>query len=77
MLIMSSTPAPAKVVDLFVEDSSPQEVLQKANTEMGLALDESEIKYLATKFTGQGGLGRSPFDVELYMFAQINSGILP
>ena len=41
---------------------------------MGLALDDSEIDYLVTKFTGEGGLERSPFDVELYMFAQINSG---
>ena len=41
---------------------------------MGLALDDSEIKYLVEKFTGPGGLDRSPFDAELYMFAQINSG---
>ena len=41
---------------------------------MGLALDESEIDYLVDRFTGGDGLGRSPFDVELYMFAQINSG---
>ena len=41
---------------------------------MGLALDDSEIKYLVEKFTGPGGLNRSPFDAELYMFAQINSG---
>ena len=41
---------------------------------MGLALDDSEIKYLVDKFTGGDGLGRSPFDAELYMFAQINSG---
>ena len=42
---------------------------------MGLAIDDSEIEYLVSRFTGEGGLGRSPFDVELYMFAQINSGI--
>ena len=42
---------------------------------MGLALDDSEIEYLVSKFTGDNGLGRSPLDVELYMFAQINSGI--
>ena len=64
-----------KVIDLFVDGSSPQEVLQEANKSMGLALDASEIEYLVTNFTGDGGLGRSPFDVELYMFAQINSGI--
>lgn len=74
-LISNSTPAPAKVIDLFVEDSDPHGVLREANKTMGLALDESEIDYLVTKFTGESGLGRSPFDVELYMFAQINSGI--
>lgn len=73
-LIAYSTPAPAKVIDLFVKDSNPHEVLRKANKSMGLALDDSEIEYLVAKFTGIGGLGRSPFDVELYMFAQINSG---
>lgn len=67
------TPAPTKVIDLFVEGSDPQQVFRTANKNMGLALDDSEIEYLVTKFTGDGGLGRSPFDVELYMFAQINS----
>lgn len=64
-----------KVIDLFVEGSDAYEILRKANRTMGLALDDSEIEYLVSKFTGEGGLGRSPFDVELYMFAQINSGI--
>lgn len=64
-----------KVIDLFVEGSDPHEILQQANKTMGLALDDSEIEYLVSKFTGNDGLGRSPFDVELYMFAQINSGI--
>ena len=64
-----------KVIDLFVEDRNPQEILRKANKTMGLALDDSEIEYLVSKFTGDGGMGRSPLDVELYMFAQINSGI--
>ena len=64
-----------KVIDLFVKGGDPYEILRKANRTMGLALDDSEIEYLVSKFTGEGGLGRSPFDVELYMFAQINSGI--
>ena len=65
-----------KVIDLFVEGSDPYETLQNANKTMGLALDDSEIEYLVSKFIGEGGLGRSPFDIELYMFAQINSGNL-
>lgn len=64
-----------KVIDLFVEGRDPHETLREVNRTMGLALDDSEIEYLVSKFTGDGGLGRSPFDVELYMFAQINSGI--
>ena len=62
-------PAPAKVIDLFKEDSNPGEVLKMANKEMGLALDDSEIADLVAKFTE-----RSPVDIELYMYAQINSG---
>ena len=65
-----------KLIDLFVEGSDPYDILRKANKTMGLALDDSEIEYLVSRFTGEGGLGRSSFDVELYMFAQINSGIL-
>ena len=64
-----------KIIDLFVDGNDPHEILRKANKTMGLALDDSEIEYLVSKFTSEGGLGRSPFDVELYMFAQINSGI--
>jgi len=44
--------------------------LEQANAEMGLALDDAEIDYLASRF---GALGRDPSDVELMMFAQANS----
>ncbi|MFC3095118.1 phosphoribosylformylglycinamidine synthase [Alteromonas sediminis] len=44
--------------------------LEKANVELGLALAEDEITYLADSFKT---LGRNPSDVELYMFAQANS----
>lgn len=44
--------------------------LQKANTEMGLALSEDEIDYLVDAFAAQK---RNPTDVELMMFAQANS----
>jgi phosphoribosylformylglycinamidine synthase len=37
---------------------------------MGLSLDESEMQYLVDTFTK---LGRPPHDVELFMFAQVNS----
>ncbi len=44
--------------------------LAAANREMGLALSEDEIDYLAENFSR---LGRNPTDVELMMFAQANS----
>ena len=44
--------------------------LASANLELGLALSDDEIDYLATAFTSAG---RNPTDVELMMFAQANS----
>ena len=48
----------------------PTAALRVANREMGLALSDDEIDYLATTFVA---LGRNPTDVELMMFAQANS----
>jgi phosphoribosylformylglycinamidine synthase len=47
-----------------------ESALEKANVELGLALSEDEITYLAENFKR---LGRDPSDVELIMFAQANS----
>lgn len=47
-----------------------REALEKANIELGLALNEDEIQYLIDAFTE---LNRNPTDVELMMFAQANS----
>jgi phosphoribosylformylglycinamidine synthase len=44
--------------------------LERANVELGLALSEDEITYLAENLKR---LGRDPSDVELIMFAQANS----
>jgi phosphoribosylformylglycinamidine synthase len=44
--------------------------LERANSELGLALSADEIDYLLTNFRR---LGRDPTDVELMMFAQANS----
>lgn len=44
--------------------------LERANTELGLALSGDEIDYLLENFQR---LGRDPSDVELMMFAQANS----
>ncbi|HEY8158357.1 MAG TPA: phosphoribosylformylglycinamidine synthase [Methylobacter sp.] len=47
-----------------------RDALIGANTELGLALSDDEIDYLAESFQA---LGRNPTDVELMMFAQANS----
>jgi phosphoribosylformylglycinamidine synthase len=44
--------------------------LLKANTSLGLAIADDEIDYLYDAYTG---LNRNPTDVELMMFAQVNS----
>ncbi|KRE88681.1 phosphoribosylformylglycinamidine synthase [Frateuria sp. Soil773] len=44
--------------------------LAKANAELGLALADDEIDYLAERYAE---LGRDPTDAELFMFAQANS----
>ncbi|MGH6635549.1 MAG: phosphoribosylformylglycinamidine synthase [Gammaproteobacteria bacterium] len=47
-----------------------RQALIKANTELGLALSDQEIDYLSENFAA---LERDPTDVELMMFAQVNS----
>ncbi len=44
--------------------------LMAANTELGLALSEDEVEYLVDQYQK---LGKNPTDVELMMFAQVNS----
>ncbi|KAI8987628.1 phosphoribosylformylglycinamidine synthase [Mycotypha africana] len=51
-------------------------LLMEANKTLGLALAEDEIDYLIDAFVGSEsseGLQRNPTDVELFMFAQVNS----
>jgi phosphoribosylformylglycinamidine synthase len=47
-----------------------KQALDKANTDLGLAMSEDEIDYLHEAFTKAA---RNPTDVELMMFAQANS----
>ena len=62
-----SAAAPIREIDIELEG---REALEAANLTMGLALDASEIDHLLDTFAG---LGRNPHDVELMMFAQVNS----
>jgi phosphoribosylformylglycinamidine synthase len=66
-LFSTAEPAPLEYVDILA-GGKPE--LEKANSEMGLALSAEEINYLFKSFTN---LNRNPTDVELMMFAQANS----
>ncbi|KAK7921642.1 phosphoribosylformylglycinamidine synthase [Apiospora marii] len=58
------------IVDIFAEGQDALEVLHDYNKKNGLGLDESNMEYLVSKYKE---LGRPPSDVELFMFAQVNS----
>lgn len=73
-MFAEGSPATLTVVDIFEEGKNPLEVLGAYNKEKGLSLDDSEMEYLVGVFTK---LGRSPHDVELFMFAQVNSEYAP
>ena len=60
-------PKPFKSVPLTTKGL---EAIREANVELGLALNEPEMGYLLDSFKD---LGRDPTDIELYMFAQMNS----
>lgn len=62
--------APLVVVDIFANGQDPLSILSDYNRKMGLALSPEEMQYLVEVYTK---LGRSPHDVELFMFAQVNS----
>ncbi|HEY3599131.1 MAG TPA: phosphoribosylformylglycinamidine synthase [Paraburkholderia sp.] len=61
---------PAKPLQTVAVLADGRKALERANTELGLALADDEIDYLVDAFTT---LGRNPTDVELMMFAQANS----
>lgn len=61
---------PLEVIDLWAKGTTPIEVLKAYNSKRGLALDPLEIEYLVQAYTQ---LGRPPYDIELFMFAQVNS----
>ena len=71
VMFAQQPPAPLQVIQLLREGSDPKAALQTANRKLGLALDDSEMEYLIDAYTNQ--LQRNPTDVELFMFAQVNS----
>ncbi|PLW54961.1 hypothetical protein PCANC_02691 [Puccinia coronata f. sp. avenae] len=71
-----------RTINIFPEDANQTSniqyacaQLQSANEEFGLALAPDEINYLAHSFTSGADAShrRNPTDVELFMFAQVNS----
>ena len=66
-LFAQSAPAPLAVIDLLAGGA---QALASADRESGFALSEEEQAYLLKRFAE---LGRNPTDVELMMFAQVNS----
>ncbi|KAI5307374.1 hypothetical protein KEM56_005227 [Ascosphaera pollenicola] len=73
LMFSEHEPLPLNIIHLGGQEKSPVEILQEANERLGLALDKSEIDYLVEAYKPGGPIGRSPTDVELFMFAQINS----
>ncbi|ABZ75947.1 phosphoribosylformylglycinamidine synthase [Shewanella halifaxensis HAW-EB4] len=67
VLFARTQPAKFNSVDVLGEG---RVALEKANTQLGLALADDEIDYLVENFNR---LGRNPNDIELMMFAQANS----
>jgi phosphoribosylformylglycinamidine synthase len=66
-LFVHHEPQPLTVIDLLTQG---REALDAANHQLGLALSDHEIEYLLNSFQR---LKRNPTDVELMMFAQVNS----
>ncbi len=60
-------PRPGRVYDVMAKGI---DAIREANDEMGLAISEPEMKYLAESFAKAG---RNPTDTELTMFGQVNS----
>lgn len=71
-------PLPLVSIDLINADGTTnteeaRQKLQNANKDLGLALANDEITYLVNAFASSNSLLRNPTDVELFMFAQVNS----
>lgn len=60
-------PRPGRTYDVLAKGV---EAIREANEEIGLAISEPEMKYLAQSFKKAG---RNPTDTELVMFGQVNS----
>ena len=64
------TEEPPRPMQRLTLGAEPVAALAAISAELGLALAQDELEYLAARY---GELGRDPTDVELMMFAQANS----
>ncbi|TPX11757.1 uncharacterized protein E0L32_007494 [Thyridium curvatum] len=61
---------PLEIVDIYSDPRGPLVALQEYNKQMGLGLDQPNMEYLVAEYKN---LGRPPNDIELFMWAQVNS----
>ncbi len=66
-LFAAAVPAPGRTFDVL---GRGVDAIRQANEEIGLAISEAEMEYLAKSFKAAG---RNPTDTELVMFGQVNS----
>ena len=66
-LFEEGEPRPGRTYDVL---SKGVDAIREANEEIGLAISEPEMEYLAKSFKAAG---RNPTDTELVMFGQVNS----
>ncbi|KAL8913420.1 MAG: hypothetical protein Q9172_007287, partial [Xanthocarpia lactea] len=63
---------PLLILPIFEETKTlaPLTIIQAFNQKMGLGLDQANMEHLVTEYEK---IGRAPTDVELFMWAQVNS----
>ena len=69
-MFKETKPAPLVIIDTGANREESRAAIERANKTLGLALDNSEMDYLVQEYER---LARPPTDVELFMFAQVNS----
>jgi phosphoribosylformylglycinamidine synthase len=73
LMFAHQEPGKLGTFDLYSDGENPTDILQNLNRKLGLALDDSEVQYLVEAYSKDGPVPRKPTDVELFMFAQVNS----
>ncbi|KAI9682429.1 MAG: hypothetical protein M1829_000221 [Trizodia sp. TS-e1964] len=72
-IFKQDSPLPLATIPFDLKGSLAMETLQAANKSLGLALSLPEIEYLIYSYANHMDPARALTDIELFMFAQINS----